>query len=157
MASPSEIYPAVLKVLCPVIKYGKRGEKMKSIHGIVDTVLEQIKHITVTDGSVRLKHLGTLELIKGDSIRTTFTLRPSKMLIAELNPANCDQMLKHKYWSKDESAELMRLNSIKEGEQLLGWEWVARCLTLKFSNYRTPKSCKERVARIKELEAKHEQ
>jgi hypothetical protein len=128
---------------------------MKSVHAIVDTVFEQVKNVTLADGEVRLKHLGTMELIKGNGIKTTIALRPSMMLVAELNNKDRDRMPAHRFWSGEESAELMRLNSIRETEQLLGWEWVARCMSLKFSNYRTPKSCKERVARIREMEAEN--
>jgi nucleoid DNA-binding protein len=155
MATHSKIYAAVFKELCPKVKPGESEEKMKSVHAIVDTVFEQVKNVTLADGEVRLKHLGTMELIKGNGIKTTIALRPSMMLVAELNNKDRDRMPAHRFWSGEESAELMRLNSIRETEQLLGWEWVARCMSLKFSNYRTPKSCKERVARIREMEAEN--
>jgi hypothetical protein len=151
MAPHSKIYPAVFKQLFPNAQPGDQKEKIKSVHAVVDAVLEQIKNVTIEYGGVRLKHLGTMQLIKGDGIKTTLALRPSMMLVAELNNHNTEHMPAHRYWSGEESEELMRLNDIRSSEQLLGWDWVARCMTLKFSNYRTPKSCKERVDRIKEL------
>lgn len=153
MATRSKIYPAVFRQLCPgMLPYGN-DEKMKSVQAIVDTVLEQIKNVTIEDGQVRLKHLGTMQLIKGDSIKTTIAIRPSVMLVAELNYNDAEHMPAIRYWSDEESLELMRLKGVMDKEQLLGWDWVARCMTLKFNNYRTPKSCKERVDRIKELNA----
>ena len=160
MAPHSKIYPAVFKQLFPNAQPGDQKEKIKSVHAVVDAVLEQIKNVTIEYGGVRLKHLGTMQLIKGDGIKTTFALRPSKMLVAELNNHDTEHMPVHIHWSSEESEELMRLNSIRSSEQLLGWDWVARCITLKFSNYRTPKSCIYRVDRIKELakelEGEHE-
>jgi hypothetical protein len=154
MAEHSKIYQAVYKELCPNAKPGQRESKLKSVTDIVNTVFEQSKKLVIENGSLRLKYLGTLELIKGESLRTTIQLRPSLLLVSELNYAEKNPMKAHRFWSQEESSELMRLNAIRESEKFLGYEWVARCMTDKFGLYRTAKSCKERVARIRELEAK---
>ena len=154
MSKHSKIYQAVYKQLCPNVKPGMYEEKLKSVTDVVNTVLEQIKYIVVNDGELRLKYIGTIELVKGDGMRTTVQLRPNPLLEAELNYCDAPHQKSHRLWNGEESAELMRLNAIREAEKFLGFEWVARCMTHKFGDYRTAKACKERVDRIRELEAK---
>lgn len=157
MCDNRKIYEAVYKELCPDAKLGERKLKLKSVTDIVNTVLYEIKNLTIKHGELRLKYLGKLEIVKGDEIRATMQLRPSLRLEAELNYSEKIPQKAHRFWNEDESAELMRLNVIRESEKFLGFEWVSRCLTGKFGLYRTAKSCKERVDRIRELEAKNGQ
>jgi hypothetical protein len=52
MAPHSKIYPAVFKQLFPNAQPGEQKEKIKSVHAVVDAVLEQIKNVTIEYGGV---------------------------------------------------------------------------------------------------------